>query len=207
MFSGIFRSLWRAVGRVDNNYELDCQVAEMRKQPAYVPDDKPPPTIFRIKCHPKADEICAELDDYFYKNWPWKDKATAEQFLRSETNRWACLAIPHAWDDRIYDAVKVDTLLFLLDDVAEDMSFNEGKAFYKRLVPIALGEKLPNRSDPYEWITYDTWARMRKIDPELTKVVWEGALLCIMAQVDQARLQCPDLGSLLRHREKEAGIA
>ncbi|KAL8730354.1 MAG: hypothetical protein Q9166_004119 [cf. Caloplaca sp. 2 TL-2023] len=179
----------------------------MRKLPAYVPEDKPPPTIFPIKCHPKADQVCAELDEYFFKYWPWKDKATAQKFLRSETNRWACLALPNARDDRIYDSVRVNTLLFLLDDVAETMSFTEGKAFYKRLTPIALGKTLPNRSDPYEWITYDTWESMRATDAELTEVVWQGALLCIMAQVDEARLKCPDLGSLLKHRAKEAGIA
>ncbi|KAL8815828.1 MAG: hypothetical protein Q9223_005076 [Gallowayella weberi] len=204
MFSAIYRSICRTFGRVDSTYELELQVAEMRKRRAYVPDDKPPPTIFTIKCHPKTDEVCAELDDYFYKNWPWKDQADADKFLRTETNRWACLAIPNARDDRVLDSVKVNTLLFLLD---ETMSFTEGKAFYRRLTPIALGQKLPNRSDPYEWITYDIWANMRKTDPELTKVVWEGALLCIEAQVDAARLHCPDLGSLLRHRSKEGGIA
>lgn len=115
MFSAIYRTLWRSIGRYDSNYEFDLQVAEMRKQRAYVPADKPPPTIFAIRCHPKADQVCAELDEYFFKNWPWKDKATAQQFLRSETNRWACLALPNARDDRILDSVRVNTLLFLLD--------------------------------------------------------------------------------------------
>ena len=87
------------------------------------------------------------------------------------------------------------------------MTVAEGKAFYTRLIPIALGKSLPNRTDPYEWITYDTWKSMRATDTELTEVVWQGALLCIMAQVDEARMKCPDIGSLLRHRAKEAGIA
>ncbi|KAL8675549.1 MAG: hypothetical protein Q9168_000061 [Polycauliona sp. 1 TL-2023] len=197
----------QSLGHVDSNYELDLQVAEMRKQPAYVPKDLPPPTIFAIKCHPKADQVCAELDEYFFKNWPWKSEAEGQKFLRSETNRWGCLALPNALDDRIYDSVRVNTLLFLLDDVAETMSFAEGKALYKRLTPIALGKTLPNRNDPYEWMTYDTWKSLRDFDPELTEVVWEGALLCVTAQVDDARTRCPDLGSLLKHREKEAGIA
>ncbi|KAI4268137.1 MAG: hypothetical protein LQ337_008024, partial [Flavoplaca oasis] len=207
MFSAIHRSLWRSFGRIDSNYELELQVAQMRKQPGYVPEDIPPPTSFGIKCHPKADQVCAELDEYFFKNWPWEDKAAGQKFLRSETNRWACLALPNARDDRIYDSVRVNTLLFLLDDVAETLSISEGKALYERLVPIALGKTQPDRNDPYEWMTYDIWKSMRATDPELTEVVWQGALLCITAQVDDARMKCPDLGSLLKHRAKEAGIA
>ena len=90
-------------------------------------------------------------------------------------------------------------------DVAEDMSLEEGKAFYKSLVPIAMGKKLPNRSDPYEWITYDTWTSMRACDKELADGVLEGALNCITAQVDAQRLACPDMGSLLRQRIEEGG--
>ena len=90
-------------------------------------------------------------------------------------------------------------------DVAEDMNLEEGKAFYKSLVPIAMGKKLPNRSDPYEWITYDTWTSMRACDKELADGVLEGALNCITAQVDAQRLACPDMGSLLRQRIEEGG--
>ncbi|KAL8838626.1 MAG: hypothetical protein Q9170_002072 [Blastenia crenularia] len=203
----MYRSIWYTFFKPNSNYELEKQVAKMQEQPVYQPEDIPPPTIFPIKCHPKTDEVCSKLDEYFYTNWPWKDEATGQKFLRSETNRWACLALPHARDDRIYDSVRVNTLLFLLDDVAEDLSISEGQDLYKRLIPLALGKTLPNRSDPYEWITYDTWASMRAMDAELTEVVWQGALLCITAQVDEARMKCPDMGSLLKHRAKEAGIA
>ena len=90
-------------------------------------------------------------------------------------------------------------------DVAEDMSLEEGKAFYKKLVPIAMGTKLPDRNDPYEWITYDTWTSMRACDKELADGVLKGALDCITAQVDSKRLACPDMGSLVRQRIAEGG--
>ncbi len=86
------------------------------------------------------------------------------------------------------------------------MTVEEGKKFYRRLIPIAMGKTLPNRDDPYEVITYDTWASMRACDPALTDVVLQQALVCITAQVDEARLKCKDMGALLRHRTKEAGI-
>ena len=86
------------------------------------------------------------------------------------------------------------------------MSIEDGKRFYRRLIPIAMGQQQPNRKDPYELITYDTWASMRACDPALTAMVLQQALVCITAQVDEARTKCKDMGSLLRHRTKEAGI-
>ena len=32
----------------------------------------------------------------------------------------------------------------------------EGKGLYARLIPLAKGKRLPDRSDPLEWITFDT---------------------------------------------------
>lgn len=81
----------------------------------YVPCNKPPPTIFDIKCHPRADAVCAELDAFFLKHWPFKNQKERNRFFASQTNRWACLAYPMADDDRLLDTVKVNTLLFLLD--------------------------------------------------------------------------------------------
>ena len=98
-------------------------------------------------------------------------------------------------------------LIFFLTDVAEDMSLEEGKAMYKKLIPIAMGNKLPNRSDPYEWITYDVFTSMRACDKELADQVLREALVCVTAQTDSGRHACPDMGSLLRQRIKEGGCA
>ena len=46
---------------------------------------------------------------------------------------------------------------------------------------------------------------MRQCDPKLADEVVEGAILCVEAQVDEARLQCTDMGSLLHQRIKEGG--
>lgn len=76
---------------------------------------------FDIQCHPRADAVCAELDSFFIQHWPFKSQEERNRFLNSQTNRFACWALPLADDDRLLDTVKVNTLLFLLDDVAEDM--------------------------------------------------------------------------------------
>ena len=81
----------------------------------YVPCDKPPPTIFDIQCHPRADAVCAELDSFFMKHWPFKTQKERNRFFTAQTNRWGCLAFPMADDDRVVDTIKVNTLLFLLD--------------------------------------------------------------------------------------------
>lgn len=81
----------------------------------YVPCNKSPPTIFDIQCHPRADAVCAELDSFFMKHWPFKNQKDRNRFFTSQTNRWGCLAFPMADDDRLLDTVKVNTLLFLLD--------------------------------------------------------------------------------------------
>lgn len=87
------------------------------------------------------------------------------------------------------------------------MTLKDGKDFYRRLIPIAMGKILPNRDDPYEWITYDTWEALRNTDQVLADQVLQQAFVCILAQVDEARLSCTDMGALLRQRTKEAGIA
>ncbi|MCJ1479457.1 hypothetical protein MMC13_008143 [Lambiella insularis] len=176
------------------------------KDDLYSPVNNPPPTRLATKCHPLADEICAELDGFFAQHWPWENEHARQKFLAADVNRWACWALPLARNDRILDAVKVNTLLFLLDDVAENMSVEEGKALYKRLIPIAKGKVLPNRADPYEWITYDVWASMRAVDEGLTENTFQGALLCVNAQVDAARNSCVSMSSLLKQRYKEGGV-
>ena len=97
-------------------------------------------------------------------------------------------------------------LLTCSQDIAENMSLQEGKAFYHRLILLAQGKALPNREDAYEWITYDTFASMRAVDEEQTNGIVQGAILCVLAQVDPARKQCVGMGQLLRQRYKEGGV-
>ena len=94
---------------------LNMGLVRSRQVVPYVPSDKPPPTIFDIRCHPQADTVCAELDSFFVKHWPFKSQKERERFLTSQINRFACLVFPMADDDRLLDMVKLNTLLFLLD--------------------------------------------------------------------------------------------
>ena len=81
----------------------------------YQPQDVPGSTRFPVKCHPQTDKVCEELNKYFCEHWPWRNERERELFLTAELNKWACMALPFVNDDRIVDAVKVNTLLFLFD--------------------------------------------------------------------------------------------
>ena len=98
------------------------------------------------------------------------------------------------------------SLLISSPDIAENMSLEDGQAFYQRLILLARGKVLPNREDALEWITYDTFAGMRAVDEEQTEAVLQGAILCVLAQVDPARKKCVGMGQLLRQRYKEGGV-
>jgi len=92
--------------------ELSTLSSEVEK---YDPKKDTPPTQFAIKCHPRAAQVTAELDAFFIKYWPFKDEKARESFKAGQYNLWACMALPSAHDDRVHDACKVNTLLFLLD--------------------------------------------------------------------------------------------
>lgn len=44
------------------------------------PKQQATPTIFAIKCHPKIDEVCRELDEYFLDYWPWLSRTEKTRF-------------------------------------------------------------------------------------------------------------------------------
>ncbi|KAK5732046.1 hypothetical protein LTR17_010882 [Elasticomyces elasticus] len=117
------------------------------------------------------------------------------------------MAFPKARDDRIVDSCKVNSLLFLLDDVAEDMSLDEGKVYYERMIAIAKGKIPPKIDAPVERITYDVWQSLRETDGKLADDVLNGAILCLKAQVHPRRLACTDIGKLLEYRAEEGGVA
>lgn len=84
-------------------------------KPLYTPDDQPPSSRFKVAIHPRADEVCAELDAFFATYWPWPNEKARQKFIAADTNRWGCWSLPLVKDERMVDSVKVNTLLFLLD--------------------------------------------------------------------------------------------
>lgn len=158
-------------------------------------------------CHPRVEEVSREVDGYFLEHWEFPNAKAERVFVNAGFSRVTCLYFPLAKDDRIHFACRLLTLLFLIDDILEEMSFDDGSAYNEKLIPIARGDVKPDRNIPVEWITYDLWESMRACDKELADEVLEPTFLFMRAQTDKVRMSINELGHYLEYREKDVGKA
>ncbi len=96
-------------------------------------------------CYPCVEEVAREVDEYFLQHWNFSTAKSEKVFLMAGFSRVTCLYFPLAKDDRIHFACRLLTVLFLIDDVLEGMSFVEGEAYNAKLIPISRGDVLPDR--------------------------------------------------------------
>ncbi|TGJ88397.1 hypothetical protein E0Z10_g326 [Xylaria hypoxylon] len=157
--------------------------------------------------HPRADEVSREVDGYFLNHWSFPNPKAERVFVNAGFSRVTCLYFPLAKDGRIGFACRLLTLLFLVDDILEDLSFEDGSAYNEKLIPIARGDVAPDRSIPVEYITYDLWESMRACDKELADEVLEPTFTFMRAQTDKVRMSITELGHYLEYREKDVGKA
>lgn len=87
------------------------------------------------------------------------------------------------------------------------MSFEVGKAFNAKLMPICRGSILPNRSVPVESITYDLWEKMRAFDRKMTDAILEPVFTFMRAQTDPRRKIIDTLHAYFEYREQDVGRA
>ena len=87
------------------------------------------------------------------------------------------------------------------------MSFEDGKAYNEKLMPISRGVVLPDRSIPVEYITYDLWESMRAFDRKLADEILEPVFTFMRAQTDPRRKDAMELGEYLEYRERDVGKA
>ncbi|KAI3316783.1 Aristolochene synthase in complex with 12,13 Difluorofarnesyl diphosphate [Xylariaceae sp. AK1471] len=153
------------------------------------------------------DEVIQEVDGYFLKHWPFPDKKAREKFIAAGFSRVTCLYFPKALDDRIHFACRLLTILFLVDDVLEHMSLEAGEAYNARLMDIARGDVLPDRTIAAEYIFYDLWESMRAHDLKMANDVLEPVFVFMRAQTDSTRLKPMNLDEYLQYREKDVGKA
>ncbi|KAK2616580.1 Aristolochene synthase prx2 [Conoideocrella luteorostrata] len=169
--------------------------------------DDLPPSRWSSKIHPLEPEVTREVDEYFLQHWPFKTDKDRKKFVAAGFSRVTCLYFPAAKDDRIAFASKLLTILFLIDDLLEDMSFEDGSAYNNKLMPIARGDVLPDRTVPVEWMMYDLWEEMRAKDKILADQILEPTFTFMRAQTDKSRLTISELGHYLTYREKDVGKA
>ncbi|KAL4961629.1 Aristolochene synthase [Aspergillus stella-maris] len=170
-------------------------------------DWKPPSSNLIPLSHPCVEEVTKEVDSYFLKNWNFPNDKARRTFINAGFSRVTCLYFPLAKFDRIHFACRLLTVLFLIDDLLEEMSFDEGEAYNAKLIPIARGDILPDRSVPAEFIFYDLWQSMRACDRELADAVLEPTFTFMRAQTDKVRKDITELNQYLEYREKDVGKA
>ncbi|GME30039.1 Aristolochene synthase [Neofusicoccum parvum] len=166
-----------------------------------------PPSRWTPLIHPCVEEVSQEVDGYFLEHWPFPDAASRKTFLKAGFSRVTCLYFPLSKDDRIHFACRLLTVLFLIDDVLEGMSFADGEAYNNKLIPISRGDVLPDRNVPVEYILYDLWESMRAHDKELADEILEPTFTFMRAQTDKSRLEIDELGQYLTYRERDVGKA
>ena len=104
-----------------------------------------PPSDWQPLNHPRVKEVAREVDAYFLQHWNFPDAKAEKTFINAGFSDVTCLYFPLAKDDRIHFACRLLTVLFLIDDLLEDMSFAEGEAYNEKLIPISRGHVLPDR--------------------------------------------------------------
>ncbi|KAM7188760.1 Isoprenoid synthase domain containing protein [Rhypophila sp. PSN 637] len=137
-----------------------------------------PSVYWTHEIHPRAEEVAQEVDNYFLQNWNFADERARKTFLKAGFSH----------DGRIHYACRLLTVLFLIDDILEDMFFADGEALNNRLMELSKGPQFasPDREIPAEYIIYDLWESMRYHDLDLAN---------------------EELGRYLQYREKDVGMA
>ncbi|KAK2017796.1 Aristolochene synthase in complex with 12,13 Difluorofarnesyl diphosphate [Colletotrichum eremochloae] len=158
-------------------------------------------------CHPLVDPVTAEVDAWFLDNWAFPNEKARKKFVAAGFSKVTCLYFPFAKDDRIAFACRLLAILFLIDDLLEHMSLEEGKAYNERLMPLARGDAQPDRTIPVEAMFYDLWASMREKDQHLADQVLEPTFVFMRAQTEGIRTEITELGQYLQYRERDVGKA
>lgn len=113
--------------------------------------------------HPRAKEVAREVDAYILQHWNFSNAKAEKTFVNAGFSDVTCLYFPLAKNDRIHFACRLLTVLFLIDDVLEDMSLAEGAAYNEKLIPISRGHVLPDRKRLKGLGCRVTFARQAKI--------------------------------------------
>ncbi|KAH8432077.1 uncharacterized protein LDX57_009723 [Aspergillus melleus] len=167
--------------------------------------ERPPASLFTPDIHLNVNAVSAEVDAYFLQRWPFRNQAERAKFRAAGFSRVTCLYFPGALHGRISFACRLLTLLFLIDDLLEETSLEEGSAYNERLIAISRGDLSPDRTVPVQAITHDLWEDMRDCDKVLADDLLEPVFTFMRAQTDKSRLGMCELGKYLDYRERDVG--
>ncbi|KAK7046186.1 Aristolochene synthase in complex with 12,13 Difluorofarnesyl diphosphate [Favolaschia claudopus] len=148
-----------------------------------------PPTIFIPKVHPMRKEITQDVNVFFLAHWPFPNEKARKKFVDSDFCYGLCATWPESVDDRMNHACRLFTLLFLIDDLLDDMSLEGGRAFNNGLLSLMQGHRMPIRENPIESMSYDIWNELHASDPVLSMNILVALGPFMESQTDALRAQ------------------
>ncbi|KAK7042880.1 Aristolochene synthase in complex with 12,13 Difluorofarnesyl diphosphate, partial [Favolaschia claudopus] len=150
-----------------------------------------PPTMFIPKVHSLREEITQDVNTFFLTHWPFPNEKARKKIVESDFCYALCATWPESLDDRMRHACRLVTLIFLIDDLLDDMSLDEGKAFNNVILSLMQGHRMPSQENPgVESIAYDIGAGLRASDPGLlSQNILAGLTSFMAAQTDAVRTE------------------
>ena len=110
-----------------------------------------PASALVVRTHPLTDKVADAVNQFYLDTWPFPGEKERKKFIGADFPRFTCYYFPNTRDDRLRLVCELVTHLFLVDDIIENMSLKEGRAFNDKLIALARGEVLPDSTSPPEW--------------------------------------------------------
>jgi len=94
------------------------------------------------KLHPLTTSVLPRNQKYFLDNWPFPTEESRAEFVISDIGLYTCYVFPMALNERIELTCRMNTILFLADDILDSYSTTEAGSsdFYKQFAGIILGD-------------------------------------------------------------------
>ncbi|RYP28008.1 hypothetical protein DL767_007408 [Monosporascus sp. MG133] len=164
-----------------------------------------PSPRWTAEIHPLEREVSNEVNGYFLEHWPFPNEKARKTFVASGFPRGTCFMFPRARGDYIHFVCRLLTLLFLVDDLLDDMSLEDGKAYNEKLMALSRGDVRPDRNIPVEYMMWDLWESMRAHDRESADELFEPAFEFMRAQTHPTRLKHMEFKEYLEYRTVDVG--
>ena len=162
-------------------------------------------TLLNPRKHPNTDAIVQEVNAFFLAHWPFKSDKHRRRFVDEGYALFVCILCPSTFGDRLHWGCRLLTTGFLIDDLLDRMSVEEGVAHNARVVECARGVVLPDKNNPAQWIMYDLFEDMRTVDRRLADELLTPTIDFLEAQADGGRLKPMTLQEYFVYRDADLG--
>lgn len=162
-------------------------------------------SILEVHKHPKTDEVVKEVNDFFLEHWPFKTDKHRKRFVDEGYAWFVCVECPQSLDERLHWGCRLLILGFLIDDLLDRMSIEEGVEHNAQVIACARGIQLPDRSVPSQWIMYDLFNGMRSEDKKLANELLEPTIEFLLAQCNGDRMGPMNLQDYFVYRYEDLG--